>query len=55
MSVEIAGRSFAVSEDSLVYDASPDGRAWVCPEMRPVFGFSYSVEGVRCLLLPPTM
>jgi hypothetical protein len=55
IAVEIAGRRFAVSDDSLVYDASPDGRAWVCPDLRPVFGFSYSIEGVRCLLLPPTM
>jgi hypothetical protein len=53
--VEIGGRLLPVLENSLVYEASPDGQAWVCPEMRPVFGFSYSIGGVRCLLLPPAM
>jgi hypothetical protein len=54
LQVEIGGRRFAVPEASIVPGVSPDGRAWVCPDLRPVFegGYTYSVQGIRCLLLP---
>jgi hypothetical protein len=31
------------------------GRLWVCPDLRPVSegGYTYSIQGIRCLLLPP--
>lgn len=52
--VEIDGRRFQVPEGSIVPETSPDGRAWVCPDLRaPPGGFTYSIQGVRCLLLPP--
>jgi len=54
MQVEIEGRRFSVLEGNIVPDASPDGRAWVCPDLRPALGgYMYSIRGVRCLLLPP--
>jgi hypothetical protein len=56
LQVEIGGRRFTVPEASIVPDISPDGRIWVCPDLRPVLegGYTYSIRGVRCLLLPPT-
>jgi hypothetical protein len=54
LEVEIDGTRFPVPEGSIVPDTSPDGRAWVCPDFRPVLGgFRYTIKGVRCLLLPP--
>jgi hypothetical protein len=56
LQVEIGGRRFTVPDATIVPDVSPDGRVWVCPDLRPVFkgGYTYSIHGVRCLLLPPT-
>jgi hypothetical protein len=52
--VEIGGHWFSVPHSNLVRQSSPDGRAWVCPKWRTTAGgFSYRVEGVRCLILPP--
>jgi hypothetical protein len=54
--VEIGGSWFQVPERNLLRDSSPDGRPWVCPKREPIFsGFTYRVEGVRCLLLPMLM
>lgn len=54
--VSIDGSWFSVTEKQVVRDSSPDGRPWVCPERKArVSGFMYSVEGVRCLLLPMLM
>lgn len=54
LQVEIGGTRFPVPEPSIVPDTSPDGRVWVCPDRRPVLGgYTYSIRGVRCLLLPP--
>jgi hypothetical protein len=54
--VSINGSWFNVAEKQVVRDSSPDGRPWVCPERKArVSGFMYSVEGVRCLLLPMLM
>ena len=51
--VEIGGTWFAVPEQSLLRDMSPDGRPWVCPKQEPIAGgYMYTVRGVRCLLLP---
>ena len=56
LEVEIDGTRFSVPEGSIVPETSPDGRAWVCPDSRPVLGgFMYTIKGVRCLLLPPLM
>lgn len=55
LQVEVGGTRFAVPEASIVRDMSPDGRAWVCPDLRPVVGgYAYSIRGIRCLVLPPT-
>lgn len=52
--VEVGGTLFAVPEASIVRDMSPDGRVWVCPDLRPVNGgYAYSIRGIRCLVLPP--
>ena len=52
--VEIDDRWFSVPDRSLLRESSPDGRAWVCPKWQSTTGgYSYSVKGVRCLLLPP--
>jgi hypothetical protein len=55
LQVEIGGRRFAVPDSSIVPGVSPDGRLWVCPDLRPVSegGYTYSIQGIRCLLLPP--
>jgi hypothetical protein len=51
--VEIGGTWFAVPEQNLLRDMSPDGRPWVCPKQEPTAaGYMYVVRGVRCLLLP---
>src|SRR5262245_66695706 len=51
--VEIRGRWFSVPEPSLMRDRSPDGRPWVCPKQESAAGgYSYTVRGIRCLLLP---
>jgi hypothetical protein len=51
--VSINGSWFGVAEKQVLRDSSPDGRPWVCPERKALAsGFMYSVEGVRCLLLP---
>jgi hypothetical protein len=56
LQVEVGGSRFAVPEASIVRETSPDGRTWVCPDLRPVLGgYAYSVIGIRCLVLPPTM
>jgi hypothetical protein len=54
LEVGIEGNRFPVPEGSVVPDISPDGRAWVCPDLRPSGGFMYSIQGVRCVLLPPS-
>ena len=55
LQIEVGGRRFAVPEANIVPDMSPDGRVWVCPDLRPVLGgYTYSIRGIRCLLLPPT-
>jgi len=54
LSVEIDHRLYEVPERSLLRDSSPDGRAWVCPKFKSMSGgYSYRIEGIRCLLLPP--
>jgi hypothetical protein len=54
--VSINGSWFSVAEKQVVRDSSPDGRPWVCPERKArISGYMYSVEGVRCLLLPMLM
>lgn len=54
--VSINGSWFSVAEKQVIRDSSPDGRPWVCPERKArISGFMYSVEGVRCLLLPMLM
>ena len=56
LQVEIDGRRFQVPEGSIVPGTSPDGRAWVCPDLHSPFGgYTYAIRGVRCLLLPPVL
>jgi hypothetical protein len=56
LGVLLHGQVFLVPESSILRENSPDGRAWACPKMIPSLGgFSYSVVGIRCLLLPPTI
>jgi len=51
--VEIGGSWFPVPEQHLLRDRSPDGRPWICPMKRSsAAGYLYTVQGVRCLLLP---
>jgi hypothetical protein len=51
--VEIGGSWFPVPEQNLLRDRSPDGRPWICPRKEPsAAGYMYTVNGVRCLLLP---
>ena len=55
LEVQIDGTRFPVPDGSIVPDISPDGRAWVCPNLMPALsGFRYTIQGVRCLLLPPS-
>lgn len=54
LSVRIRHHWFQVPEHSVLRDSSPDGRAWVCPRWKSISGgYSYRIEGIRCLLLPP--
>ena len=56
LTIELEGRRFLVPKENILPESSPDGRAWACAERRPTSGgFSYRVEGVRCVLLPPSM
>jgi len=56
LAVEIGGSWFRVLERRLLRDSSPDGRAWVCPQSESTGGgYMYSVQGVRCLMLPMVM
>jgi hypothetical protein len=51
--VEIGGSWFPVAEQNLLRDRSPDGRPWICPKKgSSAAGYLYTVQGVRCLLLP---
>jgi len=51
--VAIGGSWFTVPEQNLLRDRSPDGRPWICPMQRSsAAGYLYTIEGVRCLLLP---
>jgi hypothetical protein len=51
--VEIGGSWFPVPEQNLIRDRSPDGRPWICPMKRSsAAGYLYTIQGVRCLLLP---
>jgi hypothetical protein len=54
--VEVDGDWVLVPSHHLLRDRSPDGRAWACPQREPTgAGFSYTVRGIRCLLLPRMM
>jgi hypothetical protein len=56
LTVQVEGAWYPVLEPYLLRDASPDGRAWVCPRMKSTAGgYVYSVQSVRCLLLPMVM
>ena len=56
LTVQIGGAWHLVLEPYLLRDASPDGRPWVCPKMKSTGGgYVYSVQSVRCLLLPMVM
>ena len=51
--VDIGGSWFTVPEQNLLRDRSPDGRPWICPMKKSsAAGYLYTVQGVRCLLLP---
>jgi hypothetical protein len=54
-SVEIRGHWLNVPQPNVLPDSSPDGRAWICPNWAALGGFFYTVQGVRCVLLPPFM
>ncbi|WP_460450904.1 hypothetical protein [Alsobacter sp. SYSU BS001988] len=54
LEVTIADRRYTVPLTNVLGAASPDGRAWACPDVRSSpGGFNYSVRGIRCLLLAP--
>lgn len=54
--VQVNGQQYHVAKRYLLRDSSPDGRAWVCPKWKSsAAGYLYSVQSVRCLLLPRLM